>query len=39
MLIDISATGIPSYEFAIKLLNEEKVSDGPGETFGDITKS
>lgn len=39
MLIDISSTGIPSNKFALKLLHEEKVSVGPGDTFGHITKN
>ena len=39
MLVDISETGMPSEEFAITLLEEEKVSVAPGDTFGKITKN
>ncbi|NEU29847.1 aminotransferase class I/II-fold pyridoxal phosphate-dependent enzyme [bacterium LRH843] len=38
MLIDISDAGLPSDEFAFALLEEEKVSVGPGSTFGETTK-
>lgn len=38
MLIDMSSTNIPSDKIAFKLLEEEKVSVGPGTTFGETTK-
>jgi len=39
ILIDITATGISSDDFALELLREKKVALAPGETFGDTTKS
>lgn len=34
MLIDISSSGMSSYDFAISLLHEMKVAVSPGDTFG-----
>ncbi|MGQ9608339.1 MAG: pyridoxal phosphate-dependent aminotransferase [bacterium] len=34
MLIDISSSGMSSYEFALSLLHEKKVAVSPGDTFG-----
>ncbi|MDD5031760.1 MAG: pyridoxal phosphate-dependent aminotransferase [Patescibacteria group bacterium] len=39
ILIDISASGLGSDEFTLKLLKEKKVAVAPGETFGDISSS
>lgn len=38
MLIDISDTGMSSDEFALTLLQEEKVAVAPGSTFGNVTR-
>jgi len=37
ILVDISEVGLPSEEFALALLKEEKVSVAPGSTFGKST--
>lgn len=37
MMVDISATGMTSDDFVIRLLEEEKVSTAPGSTFGKTT--
>ena len=34
MLIDISSSGIRSYDFALSLLHERRVAVSPGDTFG-----
>jgi aspartate aminotransferase/aminotransferase len=36
LLIDISATGMGSRDFAIRLIEEEKVAVAPGSTFGEV---
>lgn len=39
ILIDISASGLGSEEFTLKLLHERKVAVAPGETFGSVSSS
>jgi aspartate/methionine/tyrosine aminotransferase len=34
MLIDLSETGLPPEEISLRLLEEEQVAVGPGNTFG-----
>jgi aspartate aminotransferase/aminotransferase len=34
LMIDISASGMDSHDFAVKLLNEKRVAVAPGKTFG-----
>ena len=34
MLIDVSASGLPSHDFVMRLLEEEEVAVAPGEVFG-----
>ena len=34
LMIDISASGMDSHDFAMKLLNEKRVAVAPGKTFG-----
>ena len=38
LLVDISSTGMDSRDFAIKLLQEQKVAVAPGNTFGELCK-
>lgn len=38
MMIDVAETGISSEEFALQLLNEEKVAVAPGSTFGESSR-
>ena len=37
ILIDISSTGMKSYDFVKRLLQEKKVAAAPGETFGPLS--
>lgn len=39
ILIDISASGLGSEEFTLKLLGEKKVAVAPGETFGNVSSA
>lgn len=39
LLVDISATGMDSRDFAIQLLEEKKVAVAPGNTFGKICRN
>ena len=36
LLVDISSTGMPSQDFAMKLIEEKKVAVAPGSTFGQV---
>ena len=36
LLVDISAAGIPSHDFAVRLVEEKKVAVAPGSTFGEV---
>lgn len=36
LLVDISSTGMPSHDFAIKLIEQKKVAVAPGSTFGQV---
>ncbi|MFH1568602.1 MAG: aminotransferase class I/II-fold pyridoxal phosphate-dependent enzyme [Gemmatimonadota bacterium] len=36
LLVDISSTGMPSRDFALKLIAEKKVAVAPGSTFGQV---
>ena len=36
LLVDISASGIPSHDFAVRLVEEKKVAVAPGSTFGEV---
>jgi aspartate aminotransferase/aminotransferase len=39
LLIDVSATGLSSRDFMVRLLEEKKVAVAPGSTFGEISKN
>ena len=38
LLVDISATGMDSRDFALRLLEEKKVAVAPGNTFGQVSR-
>jgi aspartate aminotransferase/aminotransferase len=39
VMADISATGIDSRQFALRLVNERGVSVAPGAAFGDVART
>lgn len=38
VLIDVSASGLDGHAFALKLLDQKRVSVAPGPTFGEVTR-
>ena len=37
-LVDVSATGLNGYDFAMRLLQEKEVAVMPGTSFGSVTR-